>query len=135
MTHLLIPVISLLSITTHAEELDAASQSALGQTQQLLTDPKARQKEIDQNQSAAKADQNLKATGLSHGSQDRVYGLSSEIFEQITKAAQGDPAKMNKILSDFQSNPESIRPYLSESQLKEIKGLGKEIEAPKKKAP
>lgn len=117
------------------KELDPASQAALGQTQQLLTDTQARQKEIKQSKDAAKADQRLKATGLSGQSQEQVYGLSSQIFEALTKATGGDPEKMSKILADFQKNPESIRPYLNETQLKEINALGKEIENPKKAQP
>jgi hypothetical protein len=97
-----------------ADELDAASQDALEQTQRLLTTPALR-----------------KQAGAPEHS-DEMYGLASDIFEDMVKQAGGDPLKLQQMVIEAQKNPQAFAKKLSPSQRAQIKGMAERAPAGEK---
>lgn len=116
-------------------ELDAASESALGDTQKLLTSPDARNSAIAKDPKAVQADQNLKALGLSPESQEKAYRLSSELLEKFVKKTGGDPSKLNSTTQELLRNPSSLEKELSPAQREVIRKMSLEITPPVRSQP
>jgi hypothetical protein len=99
--------------------LDAASEEALGQTTNLLTNSAERKKVIDQDRKAKAADDHVKSVA-GENSED-VYGLASKVFEKLAKKYNGDVNKMNEVIEAAKKNPEGF--VNSEFTPEEIRAL------------
>lgn len=100
--------------------------SALQQTQDCL---------INQNCDSAKtaagkaADQKaLEAVGGNTANQQVLYSISADIMSALVKQAGGDPAKMQAIMLNAQSNPEAFFNSLPSEIQAKIKNLAKTVE-------
>lgn len=114
-----------------AEELDAASAEALKKTQELLKNPALRQQAIKADPNARSADAQAHALDASGVTGDAIYGLSSEIFEDLVKQANGDPIKMQEILLQAQKDPKGFAERMSEKNKRALRELsGKAVVAP-----
>src|SRR4051812_12689884 len=87
-----------LSIHSFAEEkkLDAASEKALSETQELLNDKTQRKEAIKKGGAKAKAADDFvnQLTGGSDSVTDDVYALAAEVFANVVKESGGDGKKM-----------------------------------------
>src|SRR5579863_3506655 len=91
-----------------AQELDAESALALSRTQQLLQDPDALRQFIAAHPAARSADRGVRELSSSDATTADIYSLASEVLESMVKDANGDSAKLKKLISDAQANPEAF---------------------------
>ena len=115
-----------------AESLDKDSQDALADTQKLLQDPQARAAFSKDSPDATKATDFIK--GISKGNQkieQDIYSLSSSIFANIVKEANGDPQKIMELLAKAQSNPSSFTQHMSPADREKLSQMAKELEGKK----
>jgi hypothetical protein len=111
--------------------LDPASAKALEQTQALLKNRALREQAIKADPNSRAADIQAHALEGSGVSGEAIYGLSSEIFEDLVKQADGDPIKMQEILQQAQKDPKGFAERMSEKNKKAIRDLsGKAMVAP-----
>src|SRR4051812_45740097 len=96
-----------------AGDLDDASNDALVSTQKLLTDPALRAKAVKENSGAAQAHQQADLAAGGGANTEALYGLSSEIFEDMVKQTGGDPLKLQELIQKAMKDPESFGKNLS----------------------
>lgn len=115
--------------------LDANSQKALDETKAMLNNRSQIDAFTKSNSEAAQADQNVKALmGNNAADTSAVYQLSSDIFETIAKQTNGDPAAMQKLLSEAMKNPAAFAQKLTPEQRAKLSGLAQKAEAVKPSA-
>jgi hypothetical protein len=111
-----------------ADGPDAASMSALANTQQMLQTPDQRNKAIGESSSAQTVDAQVKSlTGNPQTTED-LYKISGSVMEDIVKESGGDPAKMMQIMSQAASNPEGFMNHLSDKNKKAIHDISTQID-------
>lgn len=111
------------------DDVDKAVQEATVD----LTD-KTRRQEILKKDSKAKAADGFAASVTGGGAhQEELYAISAEILPEITKMADGDPAKMATLMQEAQKNPEAFYRKLPADKRKRIQELSKKIENSKKR--
>lgn len=120
---------SALPLAAHAEDIDQAISEASAD----LTDKARRQKILNKDANANKAD--AYAAGVTGGGahQEELYAISAEILPEIAKMAENDPAKMAALLQEAQKNPEAFYKKLPAEKRKRIQELSKKIEGAKKR--
>ncbi|MEK6580100.1 MAG: hypothetical protein AABZ55_12805 [Bdellovibrionota bacterium] len=105
--------------------MDAASREDLTKTQELLRDPKHREKPSVEIEKSRWINDHVKSLAGSKENTQEIFELSAEIFGTIAQEAGGDPTKMMEILEKYKKNPQSLDKKLSPQQrqrLKEISG-------------
>lgn len=115
------------SFTIPSFALDEHSQKALDETQQLLRDKKQREKAAGENDQTKKADSYIDEIGAN---KDATYDLSADIFAELVKRANGDPAVMQKLLEEASRDPAAFANSLSADQKAKIKGIAAPMAAP-----
>jgi hypothetical protein len=115
------------SLSARADELDAASATALEETRALLGNPEARKAATAEDPKAKAADQGLKSLGLNGADQESVYGISSEILEKWVRETGGDPTKLNTRIQDLMRNPAAFEKELTPEQLAKIRRLSEGV--------
>jgi hypothetical protein len=110
-----------------AGELDAASTAALGQTQVLLQTPAEREKVVNQTAAAQTADAEAKALAGNPANTEDIYKISSDIFADLVKQANGDPQKMQQMLIDAKNDPKGFYERLSEKNRRSIHEISGKI--------
>lgn len=126
----------MLSVSTslaYAEGLDAASQTALQQTKEMLMNQQNRQKTIGEDKSgkSAAGDSQLRNTLGSQENINQAYGIASGVFQQLVQQTGGDPQKLNQLLSELQRNPASLEQHLTPEQKSQLEALAKKVEQEK----
>ena len=99
---------------------------AIEETTALLTHPTARDQAIQGDAKAQAADAQVKSLGLSPQSQERVFHLTSKVFEKISADSGGDLEKMNDQIQGFMRDPSSLEKQLTPEQKSEIHDLSTE---------
>jgi hypothetical protein len=112
-----------------AAQLDAASQSALQNTQEMLTDPALREKAVQETEAARAADQQAKSVAGSPENTEALYRISGTVMSEITHRTGGDPAKMNELLKDAEKNPEAFGESLTPESQSAIRDLAGKVPA------
>lgn len=113
------------------EMLDEPSEKALRETQELMTNPEQRQAAIEKSPSGKAADQRVKnLLGGDKGMTDEVYALAAEVFGQVVKDANGDPQKMEAMMTEFQRDPASFAKSWTPEQQAKLKALANKIGRP-----
>ena len=97
-----------------------AFPQALEQTTALLNNPAERDKVIQGDPKAQKADQQVKDLGLSPAGESKVYELSGSILEKLNAETGGDPDKMSQKVQELSRDPASLEKMLSEEQKAQI---------------
>jgi hypothetical protein len=115
---------------TYGADLDAASSEALGNTEDLLKDRKAREKAASENSDTKKAHDLVKQTAGDEKNVDEVYGLSSDIFGYLAAKYKGDPAQLQKALFEAQANPEGFYKSLPAEMRDKIRGIASKVPQP-----
>src|SRR3954471_101737 len=134
---LLLATATLFAHPVLAEELDPASKEGLSKTQEVLRDPKKRQEAIKGDKKAEEADARVQRLSGSPENTQKMYEISADIMENITKQSGGDPQKMQKLLEEAQKDPEAFYKSLTPEQRGQIQKLSGEIspQPQAKKAP
>ena len=109
-------------------ELDEHSQKALIQTKQLLEDPKQREKAINQDADAKRANQQVKElVGGRVALTPEIYDLASAVFENVVKESHGDPVKMKQAMEKFQRDPSSFAESWTPAQKEKLHELSEKL--------
>ena len=114
--------------------LDAHSQKALVETQQLLTNPAARDAEIKKDPNAQKWDANA-AQAVGAGQKDQLYGVASDIMGDLVRQTGGDPKKMLELMERAKANPEAFFNSLTPEQKAKITDMSSRAPAAPQAAP
>ena len=122
-------ILTLSIITTKPclAEMDAATRSALAETQKLLSDPAALEKLMTTDAGARKADQSALALTGGGTEHRELYEIASEIFGSLVESTGGDVSKLQQLMTDSQKNPEKLYEKLSAAQKARIKTLAAKI--------
>ncbi len=118
-----------------AGELDGASQEALDKTQGLLTNKAERDKAVRGDAKAEAADAKVQALPGSAQDKEAIYGISSEIFADLAKEANGDPVKMQEIMAKAQADPQGFYNSLSKKNQQSIEEAAKKMSPADGRAP
>ena len=114
----------------HAE-LDQAQQKGLEDTKALLNSASQRNEFIKTDKNAQAADAKVEQLTGSGANKDAVYGISADVMDKLTKSTNGDPAKMQEILSDAMKNPEGFyNQYFDDSSKAKVRGVAGKINQP-----
>jgi hypothetical protein len=115
-----------------AKGTTAVDEESLQKAQNLLKDPAARKKALEEKPSAKAADEQAGKAAGSEANKEEMYGLASEIMETITKLSGGDPQKMAQLLTEAAANPEAFAAKLPPEQQAKLKALAEKAEQAKK---
>ena len=112
---------------------DPATQEALRETQAALTNPAERLKILRADPKADAMDAKIRSQ---LGSQtEGAYALSSQLMETLVQKTNGDPVKMQEIMTQLMSNPQLLEQYLTPAQREQIHKMAGDMEAKKGHAP
>ena len=101
----------------------------IDETTSLLKTPSARAVVIQKDPEAKKADDRVKSLGLGAGGEQKVYELSSGIFEKMALESGGDAEKMSNQVQKLLRDPGSIEKQLTPEQRAQIHDLANEAES------
>jgi hypothetical protein len=116
------------AVSAYAADPDAASLSALTDTQNMLQNPAQRNKVINNNPTAQTVDSQVKSLTGNDKTANEMYTLSGKVLEDLVKETGGDPVKMMEIMSKAQANPESLLGHLSPESKAAIHSVSQEID-------
>ncbi|MDB5039111.1 MAG: hypothetical protein JWQ35_2639 [Bacteriovoracaceae bacterium] len=132
--YLVLSIASFLGVFANASVLSQSLadseviESALSQAKTMLTDPESREKEVNKTSAGRAANAQLKSLGGSDETNKEIYNLASEVFGNLVKETNGDPAKMKRILADAQKDPSSFaEKYFSKSDKSKLKKTAQQI--------
>ncbi len=115
------------AVAFESSELDSASQKALDETQQLLKDKSARENEIGKDSRTQYVDKQVKSIAGSSENTEAIYGLSSDVMEELVKKTGGDTTKMMEILDKAKNDPEGFAKSLSPETQAKLRGLAGKV--------
>ncbi len=121
---------NLLAITLGLIFLNSTSSKATddAQTQQLMTNPVARDKAMSNDPKAKQADAFIKnLTGNDPGLTEEAYSLAADVFANIVKDCNGDIVKMKAAMEKFMKNPDQFAATWTEAQKTRLKDLEDKI--------
>lgn len=117
----LLPFLLFLACSAHSQ--------ALKQTQDLLKDPTARQKAIDKDPKAKDVDDKVSALAGSSENKEEIYGLAMQLMEKLVADTNGDPQKMQALMTEAQKDPKAFyEKYFDAQQQAKTRGLANKIE-------
>ena len=111
--------------TVSLAQAETANAEALKKTQDLLRDPKQREKAAEEDTKAAATMKSVESFSGKEHSQE-IYNLSAEVMGTITNRSKGD---VNSMKQDTQKTPEEFIKLLTPEQWAKIEALAKKIEA------
>jgi hypothetical protein len=111
-----------------AQELDAASASALAATLQLLQDPAQRGAVIGGNPQAAAVDQQMQTILSTREIQEEFYALAAAIVAEVVQGSGGDAAKISQALAAGQADPASFVARLSPQTAERLRTLAGKLQ-------
>lgn len=118
------------NLNLRAEEpvVDPASLEALQKTQALLNDPALRDAFIQKSPNALMIDGQATSLTGNAATKESLYHISSQVFQDIFNATQGDVGKMQKMMVDAKNDPKAFFNSLSPESRKAIEIISKQIE-------
>lgn len=112
---------------------DPAAQQALRETQNALTNPTERAKMINGDTKAQAFDAKVRSQ---LGSQtEGAYQISSQLMETLVQKTNGDPVKMQAIMTELMANPQLLEQYLTPAQREQIRKMAGDMDTKKGHAP
>ena len=123
--------IFLLPVSLVSQEMDDASNKALEQTIQLLNNPSQRNKEVQEDKAAMKANSFAGEIAGSPENLDKIYELSSKIFSRVTKQNKGDVDSMNSVVDNAKRDPSSFAKGLTDEERVMLKQIADQIKGGK----
>ncbi len=124
---------SSLGLAKGATPLEPATEQALRETQQGLTNPAERAKMIQGDAKAEAYDAKVKS--MLGDQSEGAYQISSGLMETIVSQTGGDQEKMQEIMSKLLANPQALEQYLTPAQREKIRTMASEMEKKKGAAP
>lgn len=117
----------LLSPSLRADDA-TVNADATNKTQQLLTDPNARNKAIATDPKAQQADAFIKnLTGNDAALTEEVYSLAADVFANVAKDCKGVVGKMKECMEKFTKNPDQFTATWTEAQKVKLKQLEEKL--------
>jgi hypothetical protein len=102
----------------------AINEDAKVKTQQLLTNPDARNKAIATDPKAQQADAFIKnLTGNDAALTEEVYALAADVFANVVKDCNGNATKMKAAMEKFAKDPNAFAATWTESQKVQLQKL------------
>lgn len=126
-------LIVLTSFANAADAQDPATQQALRETQQLLTNPTERTKALSTDPKAQAHD--AKTRAVLGNNTEGAYQISSQLMETLVQQSGGDAGKMQELVNKLMANPQSLEQYLTPAQREQIRKMASDVEAKKGHAP
>lgn len=111
------------------DELDEMTESSIGKTINLMTDPTARKAALAKDPKGQAADTQAREIAGSEANTDEMYRLASDIFNTIARESGGDPQKMSQLMQAAAANPEAFAAGLNPAQQAKLKALANQVEA------
>lgn len=113
---------------------DAATLSAVADTQKLMTSKSDREAHIANDAQAKKADNAAKkAMGGDAEKTDELYGIAASLLPWIMKESEGDPTKANTLLMEAAKDPKKFLQRIPASERAKIDALAEKMEKDKGK--
>ncbi len=111
-------------------DLDTTSQEALAKTVKALKDPSERENAFQENPKFKEGEAGAEMLVKGNAAQkQQMYELAAKVLENLAKKSDGDPKKMQEIVSQASQNPSQfMQEYLSDEQKKQVRDLASEIE-------
>lgn len=110
-------------------QLDQHQQQGLKDTKRMLTNPSERNAAIKNDKKALETDAKVEALTGSGKNKEEVYDIAAKVMEAITVESKGDPAKMQQMLLEAQSNPQAFyNKFFSEDDKNRVRNLASDIE-------
>jgi len=129
--YLMITLFFLCLNMAHAE-LDQHQQKGLSDTKTLLKSSAERDAYIKTDKRAQDVDDKVSALAGSSENKEEIYGIAAQVMEKMTQEANGDPAKMQRLLMDAQTNPEAFYgKYFSDQDKAAVRGVANKIDSKK----
>ncbi len=95
----------------------------------MLTNPSERNAAIKNDKKALETDAKVEALTGSGKNKEEVYDIAAKVMEAITVESKGDPAKMQQMLLEAQSNPQAFyNKFFSEDDKNRVRNLASDIE-------
>lgn len=91
-----------------AEEMEKASQIALVQVMELMSDPAKRNQALDEHPSGKIVKDQLKAAAGSPENEAAIFQLASEVFSEIALQEKGDTLKIIQRLEKAKASPKEF---------------------------
>ncbi|HEV8584201.1 MAG TPA: hypothetical protein VGT02_04440 [Methylomirabilota bacterium] len=130
-TRLIALTLSALALTcgaAAAQNLDAASQEALGAVLKMLQDPASRAGAIAGSPQGGAADRQMRdLAGNNPAVTQELYELAAQVFEDVTRGSGGDVKAMSQAFSRGQSDPAGFASMLSPRTLERLRALSIKI--------
>jgi len=114
--------------------LDQYDDEALQETQKLLKSPGERQKFINGNADAQKADAEARKLGGSAENVEGMYAITGDVLQAWVQE-DSDPAALQLKLQQALQDPEKFFNQLSPAQKAKIKKMSKDIDGRKTASP
>lgn len=109
--------------------LDAHTELALRQTQELLRNPGKRDESVQRDAKAKEADAKVREVAGSAANTEAMYALAAEVLESMVRESGGDATKLQELLQSAQSNPEAFYKALTPEQRARVKQIAEQIPA------
>lgn len=110
---------------------DAATQTAIKQTEDMLRSNAAREKFLQQDSNAQKTDDAVSKVVGSKENKDKIYEIAASILQSLAESNGGDVNQMKSKLETEMKNPEKFLESLSPDQREQIRELAGKIESQK----
>jgi len=109
--------------------LDPASQEALDNTKEAMTNTQQRDAIIKESPTLKTMDSKVETLTGNAQNKEQIYSISSKVFENITNKSNGDPEAMKIMLENAQKNPEAFfKEHFTEDMQKAVRDLANDIE-------
>lgn len=116
---------------SHFAAADEVS-GALRETQNILRDPVRLQNEALTTPGAQAADRNASAVTLGKPElKQDLMGISADLMTWIVDSAQGDPDKMQMLVTEAMDSPAAFLQRMPSAERQKIKNLSEKIESSK----
>lgn len=111
-------------------ELDSPSHEALEKTVKAMINPTERAKAFQENPKFKEGEAGAEMLVQGNEAQkQQLYELAAKVLQGLAKKSDGDPAKMQEIVSKGSQNPgQFMQENLSAEQLNQVRELAAEIE-------
>lgn len=113
------------------EGLDLPSREALQKTQNMLLNPALRKEAIRGDKDAMNANEALKNAVGTQENMEKVFAITSSVFQKIVIENGGDVAKITEAVEKLQRNPASLEPKLSSDQIAQLHEMASKLEMAK----
>ena len=121
----------LLSFSQAWSQTSGSEKSPTQKTVDLLNSPEKRKKAAKKDKASQDAHQKVLDISGSQENTDKIYKLTSMIFQRLAGEQGGDAAKMQTLVDKALKNPEAFADQFTPEERKLLKEIAGSIEKPK----